>query len=275
MPYPPLAEDALLSLLIHSPSKAGKSTLASTAPLPMLVLDVEGSWRFIRTAGFKGAPLRIKYWKPMSEACPQWDGTWDVVVATVRDYGTMEMVYRHLTQRPHQFVTVVVDSVTEVQRRCRTNLKGTEQMQIQDWGVLLTQMDGLVRGYRDLTLDDSSVRCVIFVSETKMRDVQWRPYAQGQLADSMPYWLDVLGWLTTIFTDDANGQPTVKRKVLRIGSGNPQFYAGERVQGLLPDDILDPNVTQMINAVFPPPTPTTTPTAALIPADTISEKEGE
>lgn len=268
MSYPSLAEDAALSLLVHSNSKEGKSTLASTAPLPLLVLDVEGSWRFIRTMGFNGKPLRFLNWNPLTEAMPRWDGTWDAVKVNVRDYATMEMAYKHLTQRPHDFTSVIIDSITEVQRRCRANLKGTEQMQLQDWGVLLNQMDGLIRGFRDLTLDDSPMRVAIFVSETKMRDGKYKPYAQGQLADSMPYWLDVLGFLYTMFTNDVDGQATVKRKVLHIGAGAPGWYSGERTQGLLPDAIMDPNVTTMVNAVFPPPPPTTTS------PDTISQTEG-
>jgi hypothetical protein len=257
MPPVILEPDAVLSMLIHAPSKEGKSTLTATAPLPLLVLDVEGSWRFINQAGFKtGVPLRKKRWNPLTEEPPRYDGTWDVCIVMVRDYVTMQQVLQRLTQQPHDFVSIIIDSVTEVQRRCRANLKGSEAMQIQDWGVLLNQMDALIRAYRDLTLADSTVRCVILVAETKMKDGKWRPYMQGQIADSMPYWLDVVGYLYTYFDADADGQPTVKKKVLHIGPSD-QWYSGERVQGALPDAILDPNITQMIMAIFPPNTPNT------------------
>lgn len=251
----PLLRDpeAVLSMLVHAKSKEGKSTLASTAPLPILVLDAEGSWKYIREAGFKsGVPLRKIRWNPMRDAPPRHDGTWDVCMVAVTDYGILEQVYRALTQSPHDFVSIIMDSVTEVQRRCKANLKGIgEQMKQQDWGMLLDKMSGLIRAYRDLTLiADNPVRCVIFIAETKLRDGIWVPYMQGQLADSMPYWIDVLGWLYTYFADDENSQPTVKKKVLHIGSSD-LWLCGERVQGALPDAILDPNITTMMNTIFP------------------------
>jgi hypothetical protein len=246
-----MAEDEeILSMLIHAGSKQGKSTLASTAPLPLLVLDAEGSWKFIREAGFKsGVPLRKIKWNPLSEEIPQHDGTWDVCVVNVRDWQTMVMVYQHLTQRQHQFRTIIWDSITEVQRKCRAALKGADAMQIQDWGVLLTQMDDLIRKYRDLTLIGGSIKCAIFIAETKMKEGKWRPQMQGQIGDSLPYWVDICGWLYTMFTNDESGQPTVVRKVLHIGPSD-HWESGERVQGALPEAILDPNIGSMIKAVY-------------------------
>lgn len=218
----------------------------------MLVLDAEGGWKFIREAGFKtGVKLRRINWNPMTEAAPQHDGTWDICVVNVSSWQVIVQTYAHLTQRPHQFVTVVWDSITEVQRQCRTALKGAEAMQIQDWGVLLNQMDDLIRKYRNLTTDPTNgVQCAIFISETKQKDGKWRPYMQGQIADSLPYWVDICGYLTTQYTQDAEGQPTVRHPVLNIAPSD-FWESGERVQGLLPPAILDPNITQIIHTVYP------------------------
>lgn len=247
----PSPQDDVLSLLIHSASKQGKTTLASTAPLPILALDAEGGWKFIREAGFKsGVKLRRRKWNPATEPIPQHDGTWDVCIVNVRDWSTMTLVYQYLTQRDHQFQTIVWDSVTEVQRKCKAALKGTEAMQIQDWGVLLTQMDDLIRKYRDLTLEQNTIRCVVFIAETKMKDGKWRPQMQGQIGDSLPYWVDVCAWLSTQYTNDGDGQPTIRHPVLNIAPSD-YWESGERVQGALPGSILDPNITQIINAVYP------------------------
>ncbi len=243
-------EDAVLSLLIHAASKEGKSTLSSTAPLPLLVLDAEGSWKFINQVGYKsGRPLRKIKWNPIREAIPRHDGTWDVCTVKVRNWQTMQMVYQHLTQSQHDFVSFVIDSISEVQRRCKNNLKGTEAMQIQDWGVLLTAMDALIRDFRDLTLDDSTIRCAIFIAETVQRDGKWRPYMQGQIGGTMPYWVDIVGWLYTYFAPDESGQATKKSKVLHIGPSE-HWLSGERVQGALPDAILDPNITEMMKNIY-------------------------
>jgi hypothetical protein len=216
-----------LTLLVHAESKVGKSTLTSTAPLPILVLDAEGSWRFV--------PLRKRYWNPLTEPIPQWDGTWDAVIVHVQIWETVELVYAYLTQYPHQFTSVVVDSITELQRRCRDNLKGTEAMRIQDWGVLLVRMDHIIRAFRDMTMIKTlPVRCVVFVAETRELSGKWRPSMQGQISTALPYWVDICGYMFTQWMPDANGQNTLAARYLFIGQ-NPQFVSGNRVQNMLPD----------------------------------------
>ena len=39
--------DRALTVLVHGPSKAGKTTFANTAPYPRLLLDVESASRFL------------------------------------------------------------------------------------------------------------------------------------------------------------------------------------------------------------------------------------
>lgn len=215
-----------LSMLIHGMSKRGKSSLAATAPLPILVLDAEGSWRFI--------PGRIKYWDPMRETPPTYDGTWDICVVHVQEWATVQLVYQYLTQWPLSFVTVVIDSITEIQRRCKANLKGTDAMKIQDWGVLLSVMDATIRGFRDLCLiPQLAVRCVVFVSETmETQTGRLVPAMQGQIARSLPYWVDICGYIFIDYELDENNQATKEVRRLWI-TPHQQYEAGERVQGRL------------------------------------------
>lgn len=226
-----------LTLLVHAASKVGKSTLSSTVPLPALVLDAEGSWRFV--------PLRKKYWDPFTEPIPQWDGTWDVCVVHVRQWDVIDLVYAYVTQYPHQFVSIVMDSITEIQRRCRnalTQSAGSEQMKIQQWGTLLARMDKVIRDYRDLTLIKTlPIRCVMFIAETREQSGKWRPYMQGQIQTSLPYWVDICGYMFPQWRFDATGQPTGIDRMLFIGL-HQQFESGNRVQGTLPDVIYVPPV---------------------------------
>lgn len=219
-------EQHRLSMLIHAGSKVGKSSLTATAPKPILVLDAEGSWRFI--------PLRQKMWDPLSENPPEHDDTWDACIVNVNDWEIIDKVYQWLTQYETPFVSVVIDSITEIQRRCKQNLKGTEAMRIQDWGVLLSIMDSKIRGFRDLTLMHTNVRCVIFVAETRQThdSNKWIPYMQGQISTSLPYWVDICGYLYPDYDTDENGQMTREYRKLLI-SPHAQYEAGERVQGRL------------------------------------------
>jgi hypothetical protein len=230
-----------VSILIHAAAKVGKSTLSSTAPTPSLVLDAEGGWKFIKA--------RKKVWDPMAEPIPRYDGTWDVCVVTITQWVQVEQVYRHLTQVEHDFVSVTIDSITEIQRRLKQNLKGTDAMQIQDWGSLLTKMDSIIRAYRDLTLLPGPVRCVVMIAETREDKGKWRPYMQGQIGVSLPYLVDICGYLYVAPVLDEHGQPTKNARKLWIGP-HPQFESGERVQGTLGDEVTEPNIAAMIKTIF-------------------------
>lgn len=218
--------DQRISILIHAASKVGKSTLSGTAPKPIVVLDAEGSWRFIN--------LRKVYWEPSSGPPPSYDGTWDACVVHVREWATVELVLQWLRSYQLPFTSVVVDSITEIQRRCKENLRGEEAMKIQDWGTLLARMDKAIRGFRDLALlPGINVRCVVFIAETRQSQAgKWVPSMQGQISSALPYWMDLCGYLYADMELDVNGQPTVEVRRLLIAP-NSQFEAGERVQGRL------------------------------------------
>lgn len=247
-----------LSAIVHAESKVGKSTLSTTAPPPILVLDAEGGWRFVREAGFRsGVKLRRTEWDPTQTPPPRYDGTWDFCHVIIREWRTLTMAYDWLTHvGEHDFRSIILDSVTESQRRLKRGLRGMEQMRIQDWGDLLNHMDVLVRNLRDLTLlpAPNPVQFVMFIAETEMKDGKWRPAMQGQIGRSLPYAVDICGYLYNDALKDTTGAPTgqYQRKLL-IGQGIvPTIVSGERVQGALPDIVEDPHITRMLEQIFGP-----------------------
>lgn len=233
-----------LSILVHAGSKTGKTTFAATSPPPILALDAEGGWKFL--------PIRKVDWDPRKYAPPVYDGTWDACVVTVRDWQTVQAVDQWLQIGQHPFRSLVVDSISEIQRRCKANLVGTSAMQIQDWGHLLNVMDATIRGFRDMTMHPTNpIQVVVFVAETREDSGgRWKPYMQGQISIALPYWLDIVGYLYVQEVMDENGQPNGKLRRLLI-SPHPQFEAGERVQGRLPETVDNPNVSEMLLSVFP------------------------
>lgn len=244
-----------LSMLVHAPSKTGKTTLAATAPGPKVVLDAEGGWKWI--AGSEdprtGLPYRRVDWNP-TEPPPAADGTWDFCVVTVQSWETVQLVYKWLASRQHGFMSLVVDSITEIQRRLRDNLVGTEQMKIQHWGELLSKMDAAIRGMRDLANDpENPIRCALFVAETREHrsNGKWRPSMQGQIADSLPYWMDVVGYLYAEQEADENGQPNGPKIRKLLVAQNDQFEAGERVQGRVGPVVTAPNITTIMESIYP------------------------
>lgn len=232
-----MSDGQSLSLLVHGASKVGKSWLGDTTPAPRLILDAEGGSRF--------TPSRKKVWNPLTEAVPVPDGTWDSCIVYVHDYQTVLRAYQWLASGQHPFESVVVDSISEVQQRCVDSIAGVDPMKTQDWGTLFRQVATLVRQFRDLvTHPTKPLRAVVLIAMTKDVNGKWRAHVQGQLATTLPYYLDVIGYLFVHKFEDG----TEMRRLLV--SPHELYEAGERVGGRLGTVVDNPNVTSMLNTIF-------------------------
>jgi hypothetical protein len=243
---PEFSEHECLTLLIHSDAKVGKTTLSLTAPYPLVILDVDGR-------GSKTLQARKVYWDPHTQPPPTHDDTWDVCVVYIRDWATVLQAYNWLATDQHQFVSFALDSVTEVQRRCRKNLKGSDAMQTQDWGMLLSKMEDVLRDYRDLVGNHPTLRVGLFIAESRRHEktLRWEPHLQGSISKSVPYWMDIMGFLGTELLADANGQLTQLVRKLCIGiDPHNQYQAGGRTGGRIPDVVYNPNITEMLRMLY-------------------------
>lgn len=238
MPYWDVFEhDQTLSVLVHAHSKVGKTWFGGTTPAPRLVLDAEG--------GTKWLPVNRVIWDPFTGPPPVWDGSWDTCIVYVREMRTVEITYQWLVSGQHTFRSIVVDSISEMQKRAKDSLVGVGGMRTQDWGDLLTQMEALIRNIRDLTLHPiRPVQAVVLIAFTREQNGRSAPYVQGQLAITMPYFLDVIGYLYPQPLEDG----TIMRRMLV--SPHPLFEAGERVGGRLGAVIDAPNMEQMLHTVY-------------------------
>lgn len=224
-----------LSMLVHADSKVGKSTLGGSAPKPMLIIDAEGSTKFL--------PLRRVQWDPLRYAPPVPDGTWDAAVVSVRSINDAQKAYEWLLTGQHGFRSVDVDSISEIQRKLKSTLVGlTEEMRFKLWDQLLRHMDYILRGIRDLQDHPTNpIPVTIFISETKTNNNGKQvPNMQGQMGTMLPYLFDLVGYYQLLhlsgqdgmpLLDPATGLPQIGRR-LHIVQG-PQWEAGERVQGRL------------------------------------------
>ena len=178
--------------LIHGNSGVGKSWLAATAPAPRLVLDAEGRAKY--------APSLLPKigWDPRGGPPPSADGTWDTCVVSVADFETLTTAYQWLRAGQHQFTSIVLDSLMEAQKRCIDSVVGVNALDQADWGTLLRKVEALVRSYRDLTLIETNPACVVVMvcgTRTGAKSGKQEPLLQGQFADTVPYYLDVVGYL--------------------------------------------------------------------------------
>ena len=179
-----------LTILVHGPSGVGKSWLADTAPAPRLILDAEGRAKYTPSG-----PKIL--WDPRVGPPPVYDGTWETCIVQVYDFETLLLAFSWLRAGDHPFVSVIIDSLMECQKRCIDNVAGTNPMQTQDWGTLLRKIEALVRTYRDLVLIESNlVSTVVFVcgTRTDAKTGKQEPLLQGQFCDTVPYYMDVVGY---------------------------------------------------------------------------------
>lgn len=233
-----------LSILVHADTKVGKSTFANTAPAPRLLLDAEAAYRFL--------PGEKVFWDPISQAPPVYDGTWETCVVILRTYHHLVRAYEWLNSGQHPFVSVIIDSISEVQTKCKDDLAADGRMSIQLWGDLLTQMERLIRGFRDLTEHPTNpLQAVVITAMTQQKDGKYRPYVQGQLQVKMPYFLDLIMYMYAETVQDPNDATQPARKVRRgLTVPHVQFEAGERLQGRLPEVVENPNIGTMLDMVF-------------------------
>ena len=235
-----------LTMMVYGESKVGKSTFAVTAPYPRLMLDVEGGHRFL--------PINVKYWDPLREEPPVADGTWDTCVVVVHDYDTVLKAYQWLQLGKHQFKSLIIDSISELQVKCMDNIAGTNAMQMQQWGELLRHMGALLRDLRDLTMHPTApLEAIVLTAMAKTdREGRFHPYLQGQLAIQAPYFYDILGAIAveTVPNPDPMQAPFKVRRM--YVERTDKYEAGERVQGRLGAVVEQENlgVERMLDLVF-------------------------
>jgi hypothetical protein len=141
--------------------------------------------------------------------------------------------FQWLQSGKHQFKSLIIDSISELQVKCMDNIAGTEQMKMQQWGELLRHMGALLRDLRDLTMHPTQpLEAVVLTAMARRgQDGRMHPYLQGQLAVQAPYFYDVLGYI-------------VER--------TDEVEAGERVQGRLGSIVEQQNlgVERMLDMIF-------------------------
>lgn len=202
-----------ISALIHAQEGMGKSWLGQTAPAPRLVLDAEGGSRTPWRPDGKGDGVRQRSikWNPKRDDPPRENGTWDTCHVNVLQYETVNQAYNWLQGGDHDFRSVVLDSVTEIQQRCKDGIGGDKALRIQDWDLMLIRMGQLLRGFRDLTFHPTApLDAVIFLALSEQKNGKWRPWVQGGLAKAMPGYVDIEGYLYVGHLDD----DTAERRLL-------------------------------------------------------------
>ena len=244
-----------LKALVHGESGAGKSWLGAQTPGPRLVLDAEGGSGYARQVNPDGTtqlPPALT-WDPMTGAPPSDLDPNASVFVRVTAAEQVEQAYAWLASGQHEFRSVVLDSLTDIQLSVRYMIRDGQSTQKdvtdeRSWGILLDQMIELCRKFRDLT--DNPARpldCVLILSGSEVKDGQWVPQVQGGLRGRLAGYFDLVMYL-------ANEQDVNTKQFTRRGhiTNGPRWVAKDRTHVLTEqygDSIDNPTIAAIMAAL--------------------------
>jgi hypothetical protein len=231
-----------ISAVVHGESGVGKTWCAGTLPGPRVYLDIESRARF--------APLGARVqWDPHN-ALPTGLTEDSTVIVSVRNFDVMNLVHQWLAAGNHPFKSFVMDSLTELQKRAIDSIAGANAMETQNWGELLRKMEVLVRAFRDLAdpAPNRQAMNVLYIAGTEEKQGKLRPMLQGALGKTLPYHVDICGYLAPCTTPD---DPTTLQRALYI-QPTPLVVAKDGTDILTKHygpAIVNPNFTEMLTVL--------------------------
>lgn len=228
-----------LTLLVHGTPKIGKSWLGESCPGPVLVLDGEGSTDYLKRKN-------RTVWNPQ-EPPPTGLTKDDLVVVRALDWNTVVLVTQWLQSGKHEFNSFVVDTLTELQKKCKATISASGFDDTRQWGQLLEKMELYARQWAELVDHKTKpLYAVVVISQTvEDKSKTQRPDVQGGLSRSLGSFFDVIGYLRPRFED---GQLLPTREL--VIAPYPGIEAGDRTDdltsfyknGIIPN----PDVTELV-----------------------------
>jgi hypothetical protein len=242
LPIQPVqSRSPFLNIMVYGDSGTGKTVLAGSADgVPdmrsVLIIDVEGGTESLRAHFPEVDTVRVITWKDMQN------------------------VYNELHRGKHEYRTVVLDSLTEIQKFNMYSImeelvqkKGDasnvdpDVPSMREWGKNLEQIRRMVRGFRDLQMhtiftalakEDKDAR-------TGLRSI--KPSLSGKMADEVAAFLDIVAYYYVKEIQD--GDETVSKRLL-LTRKTSSIVAKDR-SSRLPIVVEDPTMTALYKLMFP------------------------
>ena len=254
------ADTRYAKMLMFSPAGHGKTHFLGTAmederTAPMLLLDFEGGEETL--AGLEIPTARIREWDDYSDA-------YELLTSD-----SAENIYN----------SVGVDSVSETHiwallerlGEQAPRRKDKDLIEIGDYGVASTQLRRLLREFRDLPMHVFYTAASKEVDERGVGKVKV-PAMSGQMAEELVHLMSIVGYLAQAVNEESGD---LERLLLL------QNYPGFRTKARTawgtqaPDEIVDPTVTKVLDALgfSSNPTRSTTPTRRTRRAATTTAEE--
>ena len=215
-PYEP--KNGFLNMLVYGASGTGKTVFAATSPTP-LFLDMEGG--LLSVAG-------------------------RVDRAEIKSFGDLKEAYRYLKAGEHKYATVVLDSLTELEKIVMGAVlaeAGCEVPRHGEWNLWTTRMRDIVRAFRDLPMN-----VVMTALEAEIKDevsgaVMKRPAMPGRFGFELAGYFDLVLYLS-LEREAESGTPV--RHVRTVG--DERLVAKDRFGKLPP--FIESSFPLIYHAIF-------------------------
>ena len=174
-----------LNMLIYGDSGVGKTTLAGSADAvpemrPVLFVDVEGGTESLRHVYPDVDTVRVTKWNEIAD------------------------LYSELQRGQHGYSTIVLDSLTEIQKFNMYEImralmaafpdRDPDVPSMREWGKNLEQIRRFVRRFRDLPMHTVFTALSKEDKDEKTGKITTRPSLSGKLAGEVSAFLDIVGY---------------------------------------------------------------------------------
>lgn len=216
-----------LKVLIYGEAGNGKTRFSGTTKprFNPFIISAESGLLSLNKLGHKYDYTEIKSWKELAE------------------------IFNFLKMGKHEYDTVILDSVSEMQNICMAQLladSGKEQLQMQEWGLLGTRMQSMIRSFRDLDMN-VIMTCL---AETKTDELTGKthtgPLLSGKTRDMIPAFFDEVFYAGVKTGKDKDGKEVRKHYLLTAAT---ETHIAKDRSGMLPQYV-EPDFTKVYDLIF-------------------------
>lgn len=226
-----------LNILIYGDSGVGKTRLAGSA-------DDVPEMRSVLVVDFEGGTETLKHSYPNCDT------------VRVENWKEMQAVYDELYASNHKYRTVILDSLTEVQKFNMYNImqklieekgesRDVDVPSMREWGINLEQMRKFVRAFRDLKVNTIFTALMKSDKDNKTGLTVKEVSLSGKLAKEVAAFLDIVVFM---YMREMEVDNETKQTRLLLSQATDTCTAKDRT-GKLPQVMIEPTMAEIMKYI--------------------------